>query len=328
MDIYFNFAYAELNEYIEGGRAEVFRFTHEAGEVENIFIRRPIPMLLDGEKYYDAVTPYGYGGPVVKSATDRERLLKAYSEAYRDFCVREKIVDEFVRFHPLAENYKDFSGIYEITFNRNTLAMDLTDPDYMMTQFSPTCRNKIRKAAKKGVTVSVDEACEDFDEFIAIYYETMKKNDASEYYFFEKPYFEKMRDIDGYDLIMINARLEEKLIGSALFMCSDGNMHYHLSATDPNYYSYAANNLILATAAEYGNAHGYHWLHMGGGLSSSHEDPLFQFKRSFGKLDKNLKEFHIGKAIFLPEVYDRLCQVARENGVEETGFFPGYREAH
>lgn len=328
MDIYFNFSYAELNEYIEGGLAEKYRFSSENGEIENIYIRREIPFLIDGERYYDAITPYGYGGPLVKWARNRNKLLEEYQEAYRNYCVQEKIVDEFVRFHPLVENHQDFSKLYDVSFNRNTLAIDLTDADYMMTQFSSTCRNKIRKATKRGVEVSIDEECVDFDEFIRIYYETMKKNTASEYYFFEKEYFEKLHDIDGYDLIMINARLSSKLIGSALFMCSDGKMHYHLSGTDPEYYSYAANNLILATAAEYGHKRGYQWLHLGGGLSSSPDDPLFQFKRSFGKLDKNLKDFYIGKAIFQPETYDHLCSIARENGIKETGFFPGYRDAH
>ena len=328
MDVYFNYSYAELNEYIEKGHAETFSFSSSHGEVENTFIRREIPFLVDGEQYYDAITPYGYGGPMIKWASDREKLLKEYQTAYKDFCIQHRIVDEFVRFHPLVENFKDFSNIYSISLNRNTVAIDLKDPNYTMNQFSSTCRNKIRKASKKDVSVQIDKECTDFDEFIKIYYETMKKHSASDYYFFEKAYFEKMRDIDGLDLIMINATLGGKLISSALFMCSDGNMHYHLSGTDPQYYSYAANNLILATAAEYGHNHGYGWLHLGGGLSSSPDDPLFQFKRSFGKQDKNLKEFHIGKAVFLPEEYDRLCMIARRNGLHESDFFPGYRDAH
>lgn len=328
MDIYFNPEYAKLNEYIEGGSAETFEFECEYGKVCSIYIKRSVPYLIDGEQYYDAITPYGYGGPVVVEASDREKLLAAYAEAYRKHCADEKIVDEFVRFHPLAENAKDFGRIYETIFSRNTLAIDTADPEFQMTQFVSTCRNKIRKAVKRGVTVDVDTECREFDDFIEIYYKTMNKNDATDYYYFEKPYFEQMRDIPGYDLIMINARLEGKLIGSALFMCSDKNMHYHLSATDPEYYSYAANNLILSTAAEYGHAHGFEWLHMGGGLSSSHEDPLFQFKRSFGRTDRNLKEFYIGKAIFMPEIYEKLCEEALKNGIEAGSFFPEYRAAH
>ena len=113
-----------------------------------------------------------------------------------------------------------------------------------------------------------------------------------------------------------------------MFMCGDEYMHYHLSSTNPEFYSYAANNLILARAIEYGRENGLKWLHLGGGLSSSEKDNLFRFKRSFGRTDNNLKDFYLGKAIFMPEIYDKLCEAAKADGVENDGFFPAYRKAH
>ena len=113
-----------------------------------------------------------------------------------------------------------------------------------------------------------------------------------------------------------------------MFMCGDEYMHYHLSSTNPEFYSYAANNLILATAIEYGREQGLKWLHLGGGLSSSEKDNLFKFKRNFGRTDSNLKDFYLGKAVFMPEIYDKLCEAAKADGVENDGFFPAYRKAH
>ena len=46
--------------------------------MRSVFIKREIPLLPDGERYFDAVTPYGYGGPQVVEALDREKLLEAY----------------------------------------------------------------------------------------------------------------------------------------------------------------------------------------------------------------------------------------------------------
>ena len=186
----------------------------------------------------------------------------------------------------------------------------------------------IRKAAKKGVEVEVDEDCTRMAEFIPLYFKTMDKNHASDYYYFEADYYEQLRHIEGCRLILINALLEGKLIGSAMFMLSGENMHYHLSSTDPEYYSYAANNAILAQAIEYGRAHGKKWLHLGGGVSSSEKDPLFKFKRNFGRMEKNLKDFYMGKAVFLPDEYAQLCAIAQAQGVEPGGFFPAYRKAH
>ena len=327
-DIYFFPAYGKLNEKIEGGEAQCFDYCCEYGSVHSVYIKREIPFLLDGVQYYDAITPYGYGGPVVLEAADREKLLESYAEAYRNRCREERIVDEFVRFHPLAENALDFGCLYETRYNRHTIAVDLTDEAYAATQFTPDCRNMIRKAAKKNVVTEVDESCARLDDFIRLYYATMDKNRASRYYYFEKPYFEELRGIEGCSLLLINAILDGGIIASAMFMCSGENMHYHLSATDPAYYSYAANNAVLARAAEYGRAHGMRWLHLGGGVSADEKDPLFRFKRNFGRLDTNLKNFYMGKAIFLPDVYERLCVIAREQGLEPGSFFPAYRKAH
>ena len=327
-DIYFLPAYGKLNEHIEGGEAQTFDFVCAHGHVRSVFIRRAVPFLLNGEQYYDAITPYGYGGPVVLEAKDRAQLLAAYAEAYRAYCREQRIVDEFVRFHPLAENALDFGGLYETVWNRHTIAVDLTDDDYSRTQFTPDCRNMIRKAAKRGVEIEVDEDCRRMQEFIPLYFKTMDKNRASGYYYFEPEYYDQLQHIDGSSLILINALLEGRLIGSAMFMLSGENMHYHLSSTDPEYYSYAANNAILAQAIEYGRAHGKRWLHLGGGVSADEKDPLFKFKRNFGRMDKNLKDFYMGKAVFLPDAYAQLCAIARERGVEPGGFFPAYRKAH
>lgn len=328
MDIYFNTEYAKLNESIEHGQMEVFEYTCQYGTVKNVFIKRKIPVILEGVQYYDAITPYGYGGPLVIEASDREKLLLEYELKYKKFCKEEGIVDEFVRFHPLMENAKDFQGVYQNAICRQTVAIDMQDENFYMVQFTSECRNRIKNASKRGVTIEIDEKCNRIDEFIELYYMTMDKNNASEYYYFGKNYFESLLSINDCQVMLINAIVEQKIIASVLYMISDGNMHYHLSANNPEYYKYAANNLIIYNACKYGNENSLKWQHLGGGLSSEPNDSLFRFKRSFGRTDRNLKDFYIGKAVFMPEVYDELCSIAKANGVENDGFFPAYRKAH
>ena len=45
-------------------------------------------------------------------------------------------------------------------------------------------------------------------------------------------------------------------------------------------------------------------------------------------MEKNLKDFYMGKAVFLPDEYVQLCAIAQKQGIEPTGFFPAYRKAH
>ena len=41
-------------------------------------------MLVEGKQYYDIVTPYGYGGPVIVEASNKELLLKEYNPQKHD----------------------------------------------------------------------------------------------------------------------------------------------------------------------------------------------------------------------------------------------------
>ena len=90
MDIYFKPEYGKMNESIEQGKAETFSFDCEYGKVQSLYIKREVPYLIDGVQYFDAITPYGYGGPVIVEAEDKEKLLAAYNEAYKAHCEKEK----------------------------------------------------------------------------------------------------------------------------------------------------------------------------------------------------------------------------------------------
>ncbi len=325
-DIYFDPQYCKLYEEIEHGTCEVFEYADETGRARNIFMKRPVPWLVDGKQYYDIVTPYGYGGPIVLEATDKAALIANYWKAWTAYCAEQGIVCEFVRFHPLLRNDVDFQAQYDAKMNRNTLAIDLED-DFFMTQFSSKCRNTTRKAEKMGVTCEIDEDCRTIETFAEIYYKTMAKDNADDYYFFSMEYFKEMCEGLKGQLFIVNAKLEEQTIATSLFMVSEHFIHYHLSATDPAYYSYAANNLVLKVAAERGQEMGKKWLHLGGGLSSSEEDSLYKFKRAFAREERNLQQFWLGRAVYDQAIYDRLVDLRRAEGNfdEDSGFFPKYR---
>lgn len=326
LDIYFQPEYGKLYDAIEGGFCETFEYYGISGTVRHMYIKRPVPWLLDGVQYYDAITPYGYGGPIVSSGEPTKELVDGFFGAWSVFCSENKIVCEFVRFHPLVGNGLGFFNKYGAVFNRNTLAVTLSDENYLHTQVTSKCRNMIKKAEKLGVTCVVDTECTAIGEFCDLYHKTMKKDKADDYYFFPKEYFDEMRNKLGNRLVLITAVLDSRIIAASLFMLSDEYMHYHLSATDPECYSYAANNLILKTAIDFGREKKLKLLHLGGGLSSSPEDPLFKFKRSFASKDTNLKDFFIGKAVYDKTIYDKLVEHRNaQSGKQRPDFFPAYR---
>ncbi|MCR5303828.1 MAG: hypothetical protein K6E33_04635, partial [Lachnospiraceae bacterium] len=70
MDIYFRKEYGCLYEEAEGGVCETFDFDDPLGHVRHMFIKRQIKA---APGFYDLVTPYGYGGPLITQCPE-ERI--------------------------------------------------------------------------------------------------------------------------------------------------------------------------------------------------------------------------------------------------------------
>ena len=326
-DIYMTPEYAKLFEVPDRGTSCSFRHDSRAGAVMYSFLQRPI--VIDGEvtDYRDIISPYGYGGPVIQSGSPEAygRLLEEFRGAFAEHCRERKIVSEFVRFHPLLNNVVYGKAMYDVALNRQTVAIDLTCGDLEANSFSTNCKNKIRKAIKAGVTIRMDAGGEFVEDFHRLYTLTMHKNDATDYYFFTKEYFaETMRSLRGH-IFMLHASYGGEIVSSAMFMHHGPFVHYHFSATHPEFYRLACNNLLLAEAARWGQDHGKKWLHLGGGYTTAADDPLLVFKKSFTK--DGLCDFWVGRRVHNQAMYRELADAAvRANpALKDSSFFPLYR---
>lgn len=99
MEIYFENEYAKIYELNGDGKVEKFKYESEDGRVEYLFLKRKIE--LSKEEYYDIITPYGYGGPLFfpESSEKLPKLTSDFREEFEDYCKKNKIVSEFIRFH-------------------------------------------------------------------------------------------------------------------------------------------------------------------------------------------------------------------------------------
>ena len=321
-DIYFDPRYGKTCESIEGGKAEVFEYKSAHGRIVHQFIQRRINFEVNGKTYYDLITPYGYGGPLVVSCTgDKEALIKGFQEAFSDYCKENHVVSEFVRFHPMIGNASDFGSMYEVNFSRYTVATNLRDyEDPFQAEFSKSCRKSIRRSIQRGVTYEIIEKPESFDVFIPIYYETMARNHADSFYFFDREYFDRCLQYFRDSIVLVNALFEGKVIASELCFVWGSYIHSHLSGTLDAYLDMSPDYVIMYGIMEWGKAHGYHFIHTGGGTTNEADDPLYLFKKKFGK--NTDFEFYTGKKIWDQEIYDALCTTIDE---QSSFFFPMYR---
>lgn len=237
MDIYFDKNYGKLYEKAEGGKAVCWKYSGEEGQISNQFILRKIPYDSGKEEWYDIVTPYGYGGPVIERiSTSKEELIVAYEKAFGEYCRKNRIVSEFVRFHPIINNGADFQSIYNSQCIRHTVGTNLKAYDDPVTvEFSKKCRKNIRQALNKGVTWKITEIPDRLDGFREIYYSTMDRNNAGKYYYFDDEYFSNCLKWYKKQLLVVEAIYEKKTIAAGLCFISGNTIHIHLSGTLSEY---------------------------------------------------------------------------------------------
>lgn len=324
-DIYFEPNYGKLYESVENGKCINWEYDGAEGNIKHQFVLREIPIKVGDKGWFDIVTPYGYGGPIIceiKNGYSKEELLYAFEAAFKEYCVKQKIVSEFVRFHPIVRNAEDFTKIYNPENIRNTLITNLKDcEDPVSVEFSKSCKKNINRAIKKGITWRVTVNPHEIDGFKEIYYSTMNRNEAAEYYYFNDEYFESCLKWFGENILYVEAIFEGRTIAAGLYFIYNKTIHIHLSGTLSEYLYLSPAYILRYAVAKWGKENGYELIHHGGGRTNSPEDSLFLFKKQFAQNHKC--DFYIGKKIWNKEIYQQLCKEKNIN--EDTSFFPAYR---
>ncbi len=325
LDIYFSREYGKMCEYMEGGINDVFVLHTKYGTIQNQFIKREVPYVVSGEKYYDIMTPYGYGGPIILEATNREILVRQYEEQFSRYCAEHRIVCEFIRYHPIFRNYEDFGFVYENEYSRHTVGTNLTDyDDPFQSEFSKSARKEVRRAEKAGLTCSLHLHPERLDVFRKLYEETMDRNHADIKYYFPDEYYNNLTNQLRGSVLEIQAEFKGETIASELYFIKGDIMHAHLLGSSNRLIEIGGGAILEASAVKWGKKNGYRYIHHGGGRSPAEDDALYLYKKKFGK--NTLFDFYVGKKIWNHDVYNQLVKCRKEEGkTEDPSFFPAYR---
>jgi len=146
-------------------------------------------------------------------------------------------------------------------------------------------------------------------------------------YFFEKAYFEGLRQWlpDIFHLFL--CRQDGQVLCGGLFTLCNSVVQYHLSGVREAFISLSPTKLMLDEVRLWANVQGARIFHLGGGVGSK-EDSLFLFKSGFSDCRH---DFLLWRWICNPEVYSRLV-AARQKWYEQQGsgsisetYFPAYR---
>ena len=330
-DIYFKYSYFNLysNEFKKPIMAY---FESDLGRVAYPFMLKDISDhfnfkdKLPGGKYFDIATPFGYAGHLMDAGSTEcsKELMNQFYESFESYCRAQGVISEFVRFSPLLENHVHAEGVMETDYLKKMVATDLQSyGDPLYGELTKSRRQRYNKAKRSGLTVQFDFSPKSLASQLPIYYDTMDRNNAYDFFYFSKEYFEKIISKMSDNVLVVSAFLDDKLIAFELCFLCDGIINAHVAGTLSDYLSYSPSDFIATEIITWGHQNGYKYYHAGGGTTSDPEDSLYRYKKSFSKNTEF--DFYLGKKIWDQEVYNNLLEIS---GCANNGgsFFPLYRD--
>jgi hypothetical protein len=305
-----------------------------------VFVKRSLnelPFLKDQkitEPFFDIANPYGYGGPLCQcnSSDEGDQLFKEFQRHLIDYCLQNKIASEFTCFHPLLDNhrYGTGSGLITTDYQKEVVYLDLAESEEeLWLALNRGHKSGINKARKLKVRVAKMAPCPaNFEIFKGLYYQTMLRHNASARWFFPDDYFWNSFLGLGSERVSLFFALVNETPAAAYFLIHDfSTLYYHFGGSDSTYNSFRPNNLLMFEVALWAKRNGFTRYHLGGGVTSSATDSLFQFKAGFSKKLATVYSYH---RIHHQEIYHYLCSLKKQhermNGAANgSDYFPLYR---
>ena len=316
-----------------GDSPRCLRYEDHLGEVLYPMILRDLDRLpfVDAAfgRAHDAVsTPYGYGGPFVRTDGDTTGLVRRFHQAYRDWARDVRLVSEYTTFSPATGVTAAYPGDIGERMPVVVKALDTAD---ILSDIKRPQREAIRRADRLGVVVEVDTEGRDAEAFIRLCSETStRRGGFSGGHAVSREFTDVLlRELGDY-VVFFHARLESRIVSSVLVLLSGDTVVAFRGGTASDALNTRANQLLQFRISDWGRQAGYRWYLLGGGNTAAPSDPLFVYKKSFATT--GVRMLNTGKWMAEPEYYDRLVTM-RRRFEEDRGaafepvedYFPAYR---
>lgn len=306
----------------------------EASLILPLILREVSLVAEDGNElsFKDAVSPYGYPGPLVNLKNgDKRSFVQAAIEAASPVLRETGVVCAFVRMNPFLNNSPLFSGVGSLVESGSVVWIDLAlSTKELQRGMRSRFRSYLNATLRSGATVRFDLEWRHLEDFTRLYYLSMDRVGAADWYYFDRSYFQSLRSILGDDLKLCVIEKDEEVVAAGLFAVSGGIVQYLFSGTDIDSGLDHATKLMMVFVRDWAKASGNSIFHLGGGVGGG-KDNLGRFKQGFSKL---MKPFYTWRLIFDFPTYNAAIRAWNFNSQQTNGkqsdkqndFFPRYRE--
>ncbi len=318
-DMYHVPDYVMLDARLSGGEPAAFHYTDGGRHLLMPLVVRDVP----GSGLHDALSPYGYPGPVSDAdPADIGFWRRACAAMVRT--LRERgVVTAFVRLHPLLPPpLTALEEVGTVVRHGETVSMDLTvDAGEMWRQTRSDHRNHINRARRAGTRVVFDDWSR-LGEWVEVYHDNMRRVGASPFYFFTAEHLAALHERVGDRLHLAVALEGDEVVGGNTFFEYDGIATGYVSSTRRARNRYA-DELLYDEVRRWCRARGDTVFHLGGG-KGGRNDSLFSYKAGFSP---RRHPFHTWRVVTDPQAYERLVRARNPaaDPADRTGTFPPYR---
>ncbi len=280
-----------------------------------------------GNTYYDAISPYGYSGPLFNETS--KHLLEVFWKEVDEWYKNNNVVTEFIRFN-LNENHENYSG-HLIESLRNVKG-ELTNFESIWTNFKQKARNNYRRALKNNLQIefrykNIEE--HHIENFYNIYLSTMKRTGAAKNYFYPKTYFSELIKNNPEKVSLVFVYSDSKPISTELVIIDNETIYSYLGGTLSDYFNYRPNDFLKVEVIKWGIKNNMNYYVLGGGRKD--QDNLYAYKKTFFPKDDDAI-FYTGRKIINKEIYNILLKNIDVNYTEmdhqihdSNNYFPLYR---
>ena len=293
---------------------------YENGEERaiNVVFRRDIALdekfhgKVESARYYDLISPYGYGG-FWGNITDWDELNRAYTA----YCQEHLYICEFVRFELFSDYSHHYDGKVETRTHNVVRSLDISIEEMWM-EFKSKVRRNVKKAETYQLEMIMEPNDAHLDDFLRIYYSTMDRTSAVKEYYFSKNFFETLCEMPD-NVMFFYALFEGKIVSAEVVLYGAKNGYFYLGGTDADYYYVRPNDFLKYEVIKWAKEKGLKNYVLGGGYGF--DDGIFQYK--YALAPHGVTDFYIGHKIFAEDIYRDLVHL-RTDPLNEN-YFPLYR---
>lgn len=273
--------------------------------------------------FHDITGLYGRGGVVGSPRALAD--IGTFHAAMAGYCDKESIVCGFDRFHPLIGNDAYAAPGARVMDIGGFVAVDMRPAlDEIERSFRHSVRKDLRKAERNGISCFAEPNCDHLEDFLDIYYHTMDRNAATEFYYFSEGYFLALaKQMPGH-FHFFYAVAEGEIVSCELVLHHGKYCHSFLGGTRKQALPLCANPLLKREIIAFLKDRGCEYFLLGGGIRAA--DGMFKFKQAYAP--EGVYPSRIGGMIWNPDIYRKLRDETAKAGIAvPVGRFQFY-DAH